>query len=276
MNPVIKYFGGKFSMLSNILKYFPNDYEIYCEPFGGSYSIGLNQKCRNEIYNDLDKNVYSLFKVLNNKYLFEQFKNKVDLNYYSENIREEFLSNLKKDDLSIIDRAYYFFYINRTSVNGIGGFSVSTHKRRKLSKSTSDYLSCCDRLEEFHQRLSTVIITNMDAIELLDRYDSKEKIFFYCDSPYVWETRSNARYDCDMDNSKQEKYIDTLIKLKSNCLVSGYKCDMYKKLEENGFTRIDFEVNTVNHNNEPKTKIESLWMNYPIEDTFPIINNKFF
>ncbi len=65
LNPPIKYFGGKGTMYKQIIKHFPENYSIYIEPFGGSYSVGLRQdkKCL-EIYNDLEKNVYSLYKVL--------------------------------------------------------------------------------------------------------------------------------------------------------------------------------------------------------------------
>ena len=261
INAPIKYFGGKSGMINQILKWFPKDYKVYCEPFGGSYSVGLNQECHNEIYNDLEQNVYSLFKVLSDKDLFHKFKELVDLTYYSEDIRKEFKEKLK-GNISIIDRAYYFYILNRMSMNGVGGFSVNLVKRRNLSKSISDYLSCCDRLEQLHQRLSTVIIRNMDAIELIKLYDSTN-MFYYLDSPYVWETRGSTRYIKDMNNEKQKEYVNTLITLKSKCLVSGYKCELYEILEKNGFKRVDFEVNT---KNSPKTKVESLWMNYSIKN----------
>jgi DNA adenine methylase len=259
LNAPIKYYGGKSGMVNQILKWFPKDYKTYCEPFGGSYSIGFNQSCHNEIYNDLEKNVYSLFKVLSDKELFSQFKELVDLTYYSEDIRKEFKNKLK-DDISIVDRAYYFYTVNRMSMNGIGGMSVNLCERRHMSKSVSDYLSSCDRLLDLHHRLSTVIIKNRDAIEILKFYDSKDMMY------YEWSTRGTSRYLQDMDNNKQIEYVNTLITLKSKCLVSGYKCKLYETLENNGFKRIDFEVNTVNTGNSPKTKIESLWMNYTVKN----------
>ena len=61
--PPIKYYGGKDNMIKEIVKYIPNNDKLttYIEPFGGSYSIGLSlTNFTNEIYNDLEQNVYSL------------------------------------------------------------------------------------------------------------------------------------------------------------------------------------------------------------------------
>ena len=94
-----------------------------------------------EIYNDLERNVYSLYKVLSDKDLFPKFKEKCDLIFYDEDLRKEFKNKLKSDDLDLVDRAFYFFYVNRTSHNGIGGFSCNTVIRRNMSKSISDMLN---------------------------------------------------------------------------------------------------------------------------------------
>ena len=85
----------------------------------------------------------------------------------------------------------------------------------------------------------------------------------YCDSPYANETRSAGRYKHDFTDEDQNKYLKTLINVKNaKVLVSGYKCDRYQVLEENGYNRIDMEIKTQNNNRKGKSKIESLWMNY--------------
>jgi DNA adenine methylase len=261
----IKYFGGKNLCFNEILKHFPKDgtYTTYMEPFAGSYGVGL--KIENpppiEIYNDLDKNVYSLYKVLSNPELFKQFKERCDFAPYNEDLRKEFKGLLKTDNLSLIDRAFYFFYVNRTSHNGIGGFSKNTYIRRNMSKSVSDFLSSIDRLPEIHNRLSKVIVTNSDGIELIKKYDDP-KVMIYCDVPYEQSTRGSARYNVDMDRQGHIDFLDAVIESKSKILISGYDCDLYDKLTENGFEKIQFEVKTITGNFTPKVKIETLWRNY--------------
>lgn len=264
MNSPIKYFGGKGTMFNNILSQFPNqsEYDIYVEPFGGSFSVGLKKEpYGTEIYNDLEKNVYSLYKVLSDSELFVKFKEKCDLALYSDDIRKTLKEYLKNDDIDIVDRAFYFFYVNRTSHNGVGGFSINTVIRRNMSKSVSDFLSSIDRLPELHDRLSKVIVSNTDGIELIKRYNNP-RAFIYCDPPYEQSTRTSVRYKVDMDRSGHELFLQTVMESKSKILISGYDCELYDVLTENGFTKINFDVKTITGTFQPKTKTETLWKNY--------------
>jgi DNA adenine methylase len=264
MNAPIRYFGSKGGFYNRIIEQFPKDeYNTYIEPFGGTYIVGLKKPLvQVELYNDLEKNVYSLYKVISNPDLFKEFKEKCDLVFYNDDIRKEFKEELKHE-LSIVDRAFYFFYVNRTSHNGIGGFSVNTHVRRNMSKAVSDYLSSIDRLPELHDRLSKVIVSNVDGVDLIKKYN-KPNILIYCDPPYEQSTRTDARYKVDMDREGHIKFIDAVIESESKILISGYDCELYDKLTENGFTKIQFEVKTMDGNFNKKTKIETLWRNYSI------------
>ena len=84
----------------------------------------------------------------------------------------------------------------------------------------------------------------------------------YADPPYEQSTRTSARYDVDMNRDKHIEFLDTVIKSKSKILISGYDCELYDPLEENGFKKIAFNVNTVTGKREPKVKVETLWRNY--------------
>ena len=261
----IKYFGGKGTMFNNIIEHFPNkdDYDMYIEPFGGSYSIGLkmNPPAKMEIYNDLEKNVYSLYKVISNPDLFVMFMDLCDIALYNDDLRREFKESLKEDNLTVVERAFRFFYVNRTSHNGVGGFSINTVIRRGMSKSISDFLSAIDRLPELHNRLSRVVVSNTDGVELIRKH-SNNRSLIYCDPPYEQSTRTSARYKVDMDRDGHTEFLDAVIESKAKILISGYDCELYDRLEENGFKKIHFNVNTIDGNGKPKLKIETLWKNY--------------
>jgi len=263
---IIKYFGGKGGALTDlILPYFPIR-DIYIEPFGGSATLLLAQRTPIEIYNDIYENVYALFKVLSSPTLFEEFKRLCDLCFYSEQLRSAQKALLKDGGIGLVERAFAYFYVNRTSHNGVGGFSSNCAVRRGVSKSVSDLLSSIDGLTEYHQRLSQVIIRNTDALELIQNYDS-DNVFMYLDPPYHWSTRTEARYEVDMTNAQHEAFID--ICLRSNCklLISGYDCALYDKLVDAGWNKVNFEVKTISGNNERKSKIETIWYNYPTPQT---------
>lgn len=268
MNSVCKWFGGKNSMFNNILEQFPDKgtYDTYIEPFGGSFAIGFHTPedkiAPIEIYNDLYNNVYSLFKVLSDEKLFNQFKKLCDCSYYNEYFRQQFREELKRNDIDDLQRAFYFFYVNRSSHNGIGGFSMNRVVRRNMAKSVSDYLSTVDRLPEIHQRLSKVMVLHRDGIKLMEKYSSPN-VFIYADPPYVLSTRSSAeRYVVDMTDEQQEQFVETCINSKAKLLISGYDNDLYNKLTDNGFEKLQFTVNTISGNRKPKTKKETLWKNY--------------
>jgi len=264
MKAPIRYFGSKGGFYNKILEQFPNenDFDTYVEPYGGSYCVGLEMKpAKIEIYNDLEQNVYSLYKVISDNDLFLKFKEKCDLAIYSEDLRKEYKELLKLDEIDIVDRSFYFYYVNRTSHNGVGGFSMNTSIRRNMSKSVSDFLSSIDRLGELHERLSRVIVSNCDGVKLINKYNTPNCLI-YADPPYEQSTRTSVRYKVDMNREKQIEFLDSVIKSKAKILISGYECELYDILTENGFEKINFEVKTIDGHFNKKTKIETLWKNY--------------
>lgn len=262
----IRYFGSKGTFYNKLLEYFPSkdSYNMYIEPFGGSYTMGFSADLPDkvcEIYNDKENNVYSLYKVLSDKELFDTFYEMCSLAVYNEYTRQTYKEEMKRNDIDMIHRAFYFFYVNHTSHNGIGGFSINPIIRRGMAKSVSDMLSSIDRLPELHQRLSRVIVTNKDGIELVKKYNT-ENAFLYLDPPYVQSTRTSARYIEDMDDNTHNRLIDACIASKAKILISGYDNPLYDKLIINGFTKCQFEVNTISGDKKPKVKIETIWKNY--------------
>ncbi len=264
MNSPIKYYGGKGGMSKEILKHFPDTigYKVYVEAYGGGASLLFKKEISPiEIYNDIEEDVYSLFKTLSNEESFLRFKALADLCYLSRQLREEYLEDLKKDSLTIVERAFRYWYVNRTSYCGSGGFVINSSVRRTMSKSTSDMLSTVENLENIHQRLSRVAIENINGLKLIKKYD-KEEVFAYLDPPYHPETRTPAKYKCDMTAEEHRELVNFLLETKTRILLSGYDNEDYQRLENDGWTKIDFIVNTVTSKRVPKQKTEFLWKNY--------------
>lgn len=258
MKAPVSYFGGKNVMFHHIIENFPEkeSYDTYIEPFGGTYSVGLNMPYipPNEIYNDLEKNIYSLYKVLQDEELYKEFAARANLLPYDANIREEFKDKLDSgEELTILDRAFMFFYVSRTSFNGTGGFQINTYVRRGMPKSVSSYLGAVENLENLHLRIKKLIVSNSDALSLMKRFD-KENVFMYLDPPYVHSTRTSMqRYDFDMTDEQHDSLIDFCINSKAKLLISGYDNEMYNRLIDNGFTKVSFNTNN---------REETLWRNY--------------
>lgn len=263
MKAPVKYFGGKGMMLNTLINLFPQDSAMYIEPYGGAGSV-LLAKPRHavEIYNDLENNIYTLFKVLTDPGLFIQFRQLCELSIYCQSLSDEYRVNLRGADLELVQRAHQFWYVNHTRYNGIGGFSINPVIRRRMSKSTSDFLASVDGLPALHERLSTVIVSNQDALALLERYDDPET-FFYLDPPYVQSTRGNTRYTVDADDDHHIELVDRVLTMyHAKVMISGYDHPIYEPLVNAGWHRKAFSVKTTDNNNERKTETEVLWMNY--------------
>lgn len=252
----IKYFGGKSHMVDCIINQFPKEFNVYAEPFVGGGSVLFNKAQSGvEIINDISNNVYSVFKCLSDHELFLKVKEKLDVTYYSRLLRENFKDDLLMD-LDIAERAYKFIYVTRTSFNGVGGFSVNKLVRRNMCKSVSDYLSMVDGLFDIHNRLSSVVVENLDIFDFIDKYDSDD-VFMYLDPPYVIGTRkSNQKYQHEFTDKQHEMLCDRILNCKSKILLSGYDNEIYDMLD------VKYKKVYFNPKNSNSKVVEVLWKNY--------------
>lgn len=117
---LIPYFGGKQFMVNKILKIMP-EHKRYLESFGGAGSVLLNKPVRYDIYNDINRNVVTLFNVLRDKEKFEEFKRLLYLTPFSREIHK----NYKKD----LDTVCFAAGTTRLS-NLKGKGNVKKHQKR--------------------------------------------------------------------------------------------------------------------------------------------------
>lgn len=260
----IRYFGGKGGMLTKLLSHFPDPslYDTYVDAYGGSGSVLLAKPLTKvELFNDLNRNVYALFQVLVDPVLFAEFRRRAELALYDEASCFEYRHRLDREALSLIDRAFMFWYVSRTKrAGGHGGFIINPVVRRRMSKSTSDFLASVENLEPLHERLSSVIVRNTDALELIQWADHP-RTFIYCDPPYHQDTRTSTRYETDADSEHHAKLIQVLNGIQhALVVVSGYEHPVYEGLQ--GWHRCQFRVNTVTSASVPKVKTETVWRNF--------------
>jgi len=62
--PVKSRQGGKFYSYKKIIPHFPEDYDLYVEPFVGGGSIFFNTKQVKSVINDLDPELISIYKIV--------------------------------------------------------------------------------------------------------------------------------------------------------------------------------------------------------------------
>lgn len=230
-HPLLRYFGGKFRLAPWIISNFPS-HSIYVEPFGGAGSVLLRKnKIAREVYNDIDYSVFNLFKILRDRQSAEKLIQLIALTPFHRN---EYLNacycNCSDEIIQasqLLIRSFMSF-----SANGIhqknSGFSGSTKKG--LTTDATTWANIPVNLLAIVQRLKGVIIENIPALELLDKHDSTETLF-YCDPPYLHTTRTTTKgYQYEMSFSDHEIFLNKIKNIQGKVVISGYNSELYNDM----------------------------------------------
>lgn len=225
--PIVRYHGSKFRIAPWIISYFP-EHKVYIEPFGGGAGVLLKKpRSYAEIYNDLDGEIVNLFLVARDS--GKRLKEYLELTPFSRKIYFDAYRSGRKS----LERAA------NTVIKSIMGFGSDSIRQKSGFRSNSnrsyttpahDWKSYPECLEEITKRLQGVVIENMDAVDLIKKYD-REDALFYVDPPYLHETRqSSKRYAVEMTDKQHEELAAVLRAVKGKVILSGYDSEMYKKL----------------------------------------------
>lgn len=179
--PVLKWAGGKSSVLLKLLDTFPTRFNRYLEPFigGGAVFFALN-KGTTAIINDVNVELCNLYEIIRSKpYELVAMLDGM-INKYSE----EYYYDLRAKNFSCpVEKAARTVFLNKTGFNGLyrqnskGGFNVPFGKRPKCPA-----LYDSENLLSASNRLKSAIIFNFDFEKIIDEAGSGD--FVYCDPPY--------------------------------------------------------------------------------------------
>lgn len=94
----------------------------------------------------------------------------------------------------------------------------------------SRWLGSVDDLAEIAQRLLRVQIENALALEVIERYDDSDTLF-YCDSPYPHDSRGDSQaYLHEMTDDQHRRLSETLHRVQGKVVLSSYHCDLMNEL----------------------------------------------
>ena len=113
-----------------------------------------------------------------------------------------------------------------------------------------------DTIIECCQRLKNAQIENINAIELIKRYDDV-KTLIYCDPPYLQTLRKRNMYSHEMSIEEHIKLLEVLKHSNSMVLISGYDNDLYNDTLSGW--RTDIKATTAQMG---KHRTEKIWMNF--------------
>ena len=249
-------------MAQRIIEHFPK-HRVYLEAFGGGASILLNKTpVEVETYNDLDRRITRLFRVLRDQ--GDQFLQKARLTLYSQIEFEGAIDY--PQDATDLEMAFCDFIRWRQSFGGQGqSWSYTTGRARGgMAGDVNAWWTAIENLPTIIARIRRVQIICQSAVEAIPRFDHPEGLI-YCDPPYVHSTReehSRKVYHAEMSDEDHRKLAAILRRCKAKVVVSGYPSPLYEELYS-GWHTVQFDI--ANHAAGGKRKareIECLWMNY--------------
>jgi DNA adenine methylase len=235
------WFGGKNTMAKHLMPLIP-EHSIYVEPFGGGAALLIaKEPSPVEVYNDLDSGLVNFFRVLRDPAKWAELQRLAAVTPYS---REEYIRFREgwarcEDD---VQRAQWWFMVARSSFSGLFGNSwgpTVTKSSRGMAGAVSKWLSAIEMLPEIHERIIKVQIEHVDFRRIFVTYDTPETCF-YCDPPYVPDTRKGGRYDHELSARDHEDLVEILLGLQGKVILSGYASEVYAPLDSAGWKRLDF------------------------------------
>ena len=273
-SPLI-WFGGKGMFLPKLLPLIP-EHMTYVEVFGGGASLLLaKNKSFVEIFNDIDSQLVTFFRVLQEPDEFAELQRLLSATPMSEEFYNEFRVTWESEE-DRVRRVWKWFTVVRQSFAGqatknkTGGWSGIT----KVKDQANQWLLAIERLPEVAKRMTQAQLLNRDWRKVLPAFDGPDT-FFYLDPPYVHDTRSGGGYAFEMTNEDHAELVEQVQKLEGRVLISGYNHEIYKPLDNSPvWERQDFEtvafvagksrIGDELTSQKPR-RTESVWTNYAIQ-----------
>ena len=254
MKPILKYPGAKNRIALWICDYIP-EHKVYVEAFFGSGAVFFNKAPSViETINDIDGEVVNFFRVLRENP--DELYRVVSLTPYARDEYKEAYKNSEKDNE--IERARKFaircwmgFGCGNRYQNGF-----RTSQQYTSPPTTRQWNEFAEVIYAAAERLKHAQIENVDALELIERYNTSD-VFFYLDPPYVLGVRKNYLYNYETDDDYHEKLLKKLLKHPGKIIISGYDNDLYNDMLK-GWVKV--QKHTTAERGIQRT--ETIWMNY--------------
>lgn len=249
--PVLRWHGGKWRLAPWIISQFPA-HKVYVEPYGGAASVLLQKPpAVTDVWNDLDENVVSLFRVLR-----EQPEALGDLLRLTPFARAEY-HTLYAPAEDPLERARRFIARSFMGQSSKGALRKSGFDARINPDGFASRIRCLralpDELSIIADRFANVIVEQRPATEVFKLYD-RLGVLFYVDPPYL--SAREKHYTHEMSASDHAALLDVLRGLVGMVVLSGYSGPLYDEALSD-WHRI--ELATYADGARPRTEV--LWLN---------------
>jgi DNA adenine methylase len=257
--PLLRWMGSKWLLAPWVIQHLP-PHDVYVEPFGGSASVLMRKPpSKVEVLGDLDDELLNLYTVVRDPLQAGQLAMLCTVTLFSD--AEFRLAREPMTEDRPVERARRLIVRHAMQVSpdvrkpGVGtGFRRYTGDARNCP--SFDWGSFPDAIGGMTHRLQGVVIERDEAINTIRRHD-RAGALFYCDPPYVHETRKAAKrgYAHEMNRADHERLLECLLAVKGMVILSGYADPLYDKALA-GWKRVTRQL----HDQARNQREEVLWI----------------
>jgi DNA adenine methylase len=254
MGALVRYHGGKVLMAEKIIGLFPS-HDCYVEPFGGGGAVLLAKpRARLEVYNDLDGDMVTLFRVLRDR--ASDLAAAIALTPFA---RQEHEISYKETDCDL-ERARRVLVRSHFG-HGSSGIHRSTGFRaagmRAGTLPVHGWATLPETVQATAERMRGVVIENRPADQVMKAHDGLQTLH-YVDPPYLPETRDRGRdYRHELTREDHEHLLEAIRGLRGSIVLSGYASTLYDEALHD-WRRIEVKTRA----DRAAERTEVLWCNF--------------
>lgn len=257
-----RYPGGKYYAM-DILRPFWEciNHKEYREPFAGGATVFFNKpKAEKNWLNDLDSELISCYKVLQNPDTRVRLANDLSIEVATKERWKEVFDSVPSDEYEIAKK---YYYLNRTSFSG-KLVSAAWGYRPKRSLPPERWK---ERIIPCGEWLADTTLTSFDFREVIRA--TGNDVLMYVDPPYFLPPK-HKHYRCGFDLADHERLAEELKKTNHKFFLTYDDCPEVRALyswahiyEARFFYRVD---NSATRGGERQIGFELIITNYEVEN----------
>jgi DNA adenine methylase len=277
----LKWHGGKGAhqgKLANWIVGLMPPHLHYVEPFAGGLAVLLardpddprlwlpGEKGVSEVVNDLDGRLVNFLRVLRDEQSFALFCRQVEAIGLSRAEWEATQAHEYGQGDPVADAVAFFVCCRQSLAGRMKGFTPlsRTRLRRGRNGNVSEWIGAVEGLAAVHARLwGRVAIEHMPAVELIRREDGAGTLF-YCDPPYLHQTRTARKVygDFEMTEAEHRELLDVLRSCRGKVMLSGYPSELYDATLADWRREVEDVPNNASGAKNKDRETEVLWCNF--------------
>lgn len=256
----VPYFGSKQRVAAWIVGMLP-DHEHYVEPFAGGLSVLLaKQPSRMETVNDLDSELMTFWRVLRDRPA--ELIRACALTPHS---RTELAQTWEPttDELELARRIWCRLAQGRSGTLRNTGWRHYIDPAGSVTSMPGYLDAYVDRLAAAAERLHSVSLECLPALDLIGKYGAQQRCLLYVDPPYLGSTRPYSNYRMEMKGEDEHRQLAAALRdCRAAVVLSGYDSALYDELYGD-WHRHEQQTMTGNAKSA-KARTEVLWSNRPL------------